>query len=197
MPIRQVIVYSLKQKNIKMKKLFNLSAIALFLSMFFITSCNKDVTVFYNVGELSGCLPQTNIQSANGYEYTEEVLVSDIRAAFDAAKVTYDLGRVKTARFKNFKAVVSTTGANFDQIAGMQLYVKADGTSGAGEQIAYVDNIGSGVAEVALTLNGVDIKSLMNNQKLILTLKVFNKSAGNDAICVKITSGIIEIQAKS
>lgn len=181
-----------------MKKIMSAAFVAvLFATTLSITSCNKEVLVIYNVPEKEGCLPATGIQSATGYAFTEEVLVSDIKAAFTAVNATYDLSRIKTAKFKGFKAVVSTTGANFNQISGLQLYIKADGASGDGEQIAYIDNIGNGVAEVALTLNGVDIKPLMSNEKLILTLRVFNKAGGNSAVCVKATTGTIEIQAKS
>ncbi len=181
-----------------MKKIISVAFMAvLFAVSISITSCNKDVLVIYNVPEKEGCLPSTGIQSSTGYAFTEEILVSDIKSVFNTVNATYDLSRIKTAKFKGFKAVISTTGVNFDQISGLQLYIKADGASGDGEQIAYVDNIGNGVAEVTLNLNGVDIKPLMSNEKLILTLRVFNKAGGNSAVCVKATSGTIEIQAKS
>lgn len=181
-----------------MKKIMSAAFVAvMFATTLSITSCNKDVLVIYNVPEKTVCLPTTGSNPQNGFADTAVVLVSDIKAAFSAVNATYDLSRIKTAKFKGFKAVISTTGANFDQISGLQLYIKADGTSGDGQQIAYIDNIGNGVAEVALTLNGVDIKPLMSNEKLVLTLRVFNKAGGNSEVCVKATTGTIEIQAKS
>ena len=178
-----------------MKKIFTLSICALLLAgVITISSCNSDpLIVPYNFGEQEVCLPASATQ---GYQvFTYDIHHADVTAALTAAGIT-DLGRVTTAKLKTgFKAKISTTGSNFDQISNIEVYMKLTGTGGTGDQIAYSDVLATGATETTLLVNGTEMKQAVTSD-ITLTVKVLNKLSGNNPVCVKLTDGTINVSVR-
>ncbi len=186
-----------------MKKILSASVVTLlFAGLIGLTSCKKDVVVTVNIADQETCLPASGIQWANGNDKTFQIPVSDIQAAFTQAGVDFSLEKIKSSKFKNLKLKVSTTAASFDDISGASVYVKdsapttGGNASGLGSQIAYIDNIGNGSTEITLNLTGFELKPLLSSATLYVTIRVYNEASGNAAVCVKLTSGVIELEAQ-
>ncbi len=178
-----------------MKKILSVSFYAFLLAGFFsITSCTKEPLIIpYDFGEQTFCLPANPFQAYQ--TYTFNINKADIVAAMAAAGIT-DIDRVTKAGLKpGFKAVVATTGANLDEIANIEVYMKLAGTGGTGNQIAYSDNISAGATEVGILISGAELKEAVTND-VTITVKILNKPSGNSAVCVKLTSGIIEVSVR-
>lgn len=188
-----------------MKKILSASVVTvLFAGVIALTSCKKDVTVTVKIADQEHCISATTANPQYGFDKTFEILMSDVQTAFSQAGVTFSSEKIKTAKFKNFKLKigVSSTAINFDDISGAQVYAKTTPptTGGAdtelGQQVAYIDNIGNNTQEITMSLTGLELKSFLNEAKLYVTIRVYNESAGNDQICIKLTSGVIEIEAQ-
>jgi hypothetical protein len=175
-----------------MKKYLSLSLVTLLLAgLTTFTSCKKE-TIFipYDLGDKIVCLDVNPIQEY--HFFTFDLNHNDLVAALSAAGVT-DLSKVKTVKLKKIKAVVTDAGADFDEIATIEVYLKETGASGDGTQIAYTPTIEAGTIEVQLLLNGVEMFQVLNTD-MTLNVKVLNKPTGNSAICTKLTQGQIEIE---
>jgi len=177
-----------------MKKIFTLSSIAvIFAALLTITSCNKDKFVItYTMDDMTACLVANPNNTPQ--EFTFALDHDDVLAVVSAASV--DLSSVKETKLGKIKVVITPAGsANLDQIEGIQVYMKALGTSGDGEQIAHTPSITNGAVEIAFNINGADLKKTLS-EDMIITVRVFNKPSGNDPVCIKLTEGTIEITAQ-
>lgn len=177
-----------------MKKILTLSISALiFAALATVTSCSKDpLIVTYNFGDKPIDLPANPYNTYQYYYF--DVNHTDVMSALTNAGVK-DLSRVNTAKVKKMKAVVTTTGANFDEISGVWVYLKSPGTTDDGDMIAYADNMGGGIAEVAMTLSGAEVKKVLT-EDMVLYVKVLSGASGSSALTIKLTEGTIEIEAK-
>ncbi len=161
------------------------------------SSCSKDpIVVTYNLSEFSPlCIPAS--PSVYGYtSFNFTIAQTDIRTAMTSAGVNDPFGRLEKAEIKGLKAEV-TSGANFDEIGSVEVYLKNTGTSGTGTQVAYSENIGNGSASFDLKLNGAALKEMVKAGDIDVLVKVLTKSPGNqNAVCMKLSSGKIELTAK-
>lgn len=177
-----------------MKKILTLSSIAvIFATLFTITSCSKaPLVITYTMDDMTACLIADPYQ---GYQtFTFNLDHDDVAAILTSNSV--DISRVTDTKLAKIKAVITTPGAtNFDQIDNIEVYMKAAGATGNGDQIAYTPSIGDGVIEVVFTINGVDLKSILSEDKVI-TVKVLNGTNGNAPVCIKLTEGKVEITAR-
>lgn len=186
-----------------MKKILSASVVTvLFAGVIALTSCKKDVTVTVKIADQETCIPASTNQWQYGYDKVFQIPVSDVTAAFSQAGVSFSTEKIKTAKFKNLKLKISTTAATFDQISGAQVFVKnsAPTTGGndteLGSKVAYIDNIGNGSTEITLSLTGFELKPLLSGTTLYVTIRVYNEDGGTSAVCAKLTSGVIEVEAQ-
>lgn len=176
-----------------MKKIISLAFASLSLALLFsISSCTKEpVIVSYNLGDKEVCLVSNVYQ---GYQtFTFNVSHSDITAVLTAAGYS-DLAKATSVKLKDGIKAVSSTG-NLDEILNVEVYFKVAGTSGDGDQIAYVQTLPTGATEAVLSVNGLELKPALTND-VTITVKVLNKTTGNSAKCYKITSGVFDISLK-
>lgn len=179
-----------------MKKILTASFVVVALAgILSITSCSKAVVVLAPISDKSVCFDASAFIGSQDKTY--DVLVSDIQAAFSQAGVTYDVARIKSSKFKGFKAVI-TSGTNFDNIAGFQVYAQSPGAGAPTEadKVAYIDFTGTGVTEVDVTVTGMELKNLLSKDKIILTVRTFNNKNNTPEVCFKLTGGVIEFEAK-
>ncbi len=171
-----------------------LTAIA-FAGIIGLSSCNKDIAFFVPIDDEQVCIPPKQFVSGSGIVNTYEITNTQIQSAFSAAGVKYDASKIKSASFKGFKVRVATTTVNFNDISGISIYAKAEGTAGDGEQVAYVNPTGSGITEIDLGINGTNIKSLLLANKIIVTVRTFNNKNNTPETCFTLTSGVIAVEA--
>lgn len=172
-----------------MKKVFSFTTGLFLLTLLLTTSsCKKeDLIVIQGLEEYSACLPANVNYGTTTFTYT--ITQSQIQAAFATAGVSFDKTRVKALKLNKISAQIVTNAATFNQIGGFEVYAKATGASGDGTQIAYVATIGDNLTAVDMLLNGADIKALLDETSITLTLKVTTKPGGNNDICMKLTGG--------
>lgn len=178
-----------------MKKILSASVVTLlFAGLIGLTSCKKDVVVTVNIADQTACYPASPFISSQTIK-TFDVTLAEIQSAFAQAGVTFSTDKIKTAKFKKFKAKIeaNTTVTDFSHLSGMQLYVKETGVAGLGDQVAYADFSGT---EVTLNLNGFDIKPLLSKNSMTLSLVATNKNNNTPEVCFKLTSGVIEFEAQ-
>lgn len=172
-----------------MKKVFSFTTGLFLLTLLLTTSsCKKeDLIVIQGLEEYQACLQANVNYGTTTFTYT--ITQSQIQAAFTSAGVSFDKARVKALKLNKISAQIVTNAATFNQIGGFEVYAKATGASGDGTQIAYVASIGDNLTTVDMLLNGADIKDLLNETSITLTLKVTTKPGGNNDICMKLTAG--------
>lgn len=172
-----------------MKKVFSFDTGLFLLTLLLTTSsCKKeDLIVIQGLEEYQACLPANVNYGTTTFTYT--ITQSQIQAAFASAGITFDHDRVKELKLKQIKGQIVTNAATFNQIEGFEVHAKATGASGDGTQIAYVGSIGDNLTTVDMLLNGADIKELLHETSITITLKVTTKPGGNNDICMKLTDG--------
>jgi hypothetical protein len=180
-----------------MKKQFLFPTLLLLVvSVMSISSCSKEpISVKYGIDEMELCLQQDQYQSA--HELTHVVQQSDLRAAVEAAGGKWDLSVIKSAKMSNFKVVVTTTGTNMNDIENISVYVKDDNATDDGTQVAYIGNIGDGVTEATLSLNGTDLKDFLSKDHFTLVFKVLNKVSGNAPVCITLKDATMDISVEN
>jgi hypothetical protein len=174
-----------------MKKVLSTTTIFSLLAILLtIGSCTKeDVIVLQNMEEYSYCVPASIYDGTTTQTFT--LTQSQIQAAFAAVGATYNQDRIKNLNLKQISAQITTNAATFNQIAGFEVYAKGPNTQGNGTQIAYIGNIENNATQVTMLLNGAELKELLNETSIIITLRVTTKPGGNDEICMKLTDGIL------
>lgn len=156
------------------------------------SSCKKeDFSVFAYMDGVLITVPAQSIVSATGIDETFEVPISLIEDACDAAGVPFDPSKVTEAKLKGLKATV--TGGNFDDLSGINVFVKAPSDSGDGTQVAYIGS-STGATELTFDLNGADIKSLLANDKMVFTVRSWNNKNNSPAISFNLNSGYIDFR---
>lgn len=177
-----------------MKKTTTLSAFALLAGLLMlISSCSKEITVDFTIADKEKCL----VASPFSGTVVDSFIVKqeDIKAAFAAAKATFDTKKIKSVIAKGFK-VKGSGSANLDGIIGAQLRIKALGTSGDGEQIASASSKpATGATEIELAINGSDLKSLIGGPDLVVLLYVYYDNV--PAKCVTVTKGTLTFNVKN
>lgn len=174
---------------------YPLFALVLFLG---VSSCSKDpIAIPYNLSDFSPiCIPASpNTYGTTTYEFP--VSQNDIKSVITTAGVSDAWGRLQSAKLTAIQLQVTSGASTFDEIAGVQLYAKNAGTSGDGEQVAYTPDISAGSATIDFLLNGTEIAELVKSGDLVFTVKLTTKAPGNqNAICMKLSKGVIEIKEK-
>lgn len=172
-----------------MKKVFSFTTGLFLLTLLLSTSsCKKeDLVVLQGLDDYEYCIGANPNYGTTSKTFT--ITQNQIQAAFTSAGVSFDKARVKALKLNKISAQIVTTAATFNQIGGFEVYAKATGASGDGTQIAYVASIGDNLTTVDMLLNGADIKDLLNETSITLTLKVTTKPGGNNDICMKLTAG--------
>ena len=178
-----------------MKKFFALSLSAFVLAgTLGMSSCRKkDATVFYTVPDQTICFPASAFVSGTGEASTFEVSVSDIQAAFTQAEVPFSVADVQSLKMKNFEVMINSPSTNFDDISGVHLYAKAPGASGNGDKVAFSDNSSTGTTTIPLSALTPDIKPLLNNDKIVMTVLTYNNKNNTPQTCFTLKAGMMEI----
>lgn len=141
--------------------------------------------------EITQCLSYTSFEGTKVYVFN--LNQSDVQAAFQAAGVSFDLGKIKNAKVSQIKAEVTTTTATFNDIAGFEVYVRKPGAPmSEAIQVAYIGNITNNATEVTMNINGTDLKALLSENILEIVLRVTNKNGSGAPICMKLKEGKIE-----
>ncbi|MBK7147298.1 MAG: hypothetical protein IPH78_00410 [Bacteroidetes bacterium] len=165
----------------------------LFAAIVGISSCNKALELGLKLDAEQICIPAQQFVVAAGVPQTFTIPVTKIQSEFAANGVTFDLNKIKTATFKNYKIKVNTSSANFNYVGGVSVYAKAEGAAGNGEQIAYTNLTGSNVTEVDLLSNGVNLKSLLNGN-IVVTVLTFNNANNSPETCFSLENGTILVE---
>jgi hypothetical protein len=176
-----------------MNKTLQLSVFALFAGAFMLLSgCGKDVTVDYTIADHEKCVAASPYTGGVVDSFT--ILQADLRAAFDAAKTTFATNRINSMVAKGFK-IKGSGSSTLDGITGAAVYIKTQGTSGDGTQIASTSSSPSaGINEVELAINGTDIKEMLGERDLVVTLKLWYDNT--QAKCVTLTKGTMTFNVK-
>jgi hypothetical protein len=177
-----------------MKKTTTFSAFALLACLIMlISSCSKEITVDYVIADKEKCLVASSFTGT--VVDTFIIKQEDIKAAFAAAKATFDTKKIKSMVAKGFK-VKGSGSSNLDGITGAELRIKALGTSGTGEQIASSSTKpATGATEIELAINGTDLKNLLGGPDLVVTLSVYYDNVA--AKCVTVTKGTMTFNVKN
>ncbi len=181
-----------------MKKsvLFLFAAVVITGAISLLSSCGKEVTTTYNVQNRELCIVAQPFASATGFTQTDTIKQADLQAAFTAASITYTESRITSMVAKGFKLTVSGATTNLDGLAGAQVYIKKQGTSGDGEMIASTSaSPAAGATTIDLNYNGTNLKSLLGTESLIITLRAYNKDS-SPAMCIKLTQGVVNFELK-
>ena len=170
-------------------------AVMLIASLMTISSCTKSpIVIHYNLNDMNICIPANPYQT---YQvYTFPLKTSDVQAFLKSAGGTTDISKVSSAVVNGFTAEIVTTGSDFSQISSVEVYMKlASDTSSTsvGSQVAYSQNLGAGIKQSKLLLNGVDIRQALSND-MTITVKVLDVPTGNAAVCMKLTEGVIALK---
>lgn len=158
-----------------------------------LSSCNKTLELGLKLDSQQICIPAQQFVVSAGVPQTFTIPVTKIQSEFAANGVTFDLNKIKSATFKNYKIKVNTTSANFNYVGGVSVYAKAEGAAGNGEQIAYTNITGSNVTEVDLLSNGVNLKSLLNGN-IVITVLTYNNANNSPETCFSLENGNILVQ---
>lgn len=176
-----------------MKKILSsISFLALFAVLFI--SCDKEpIVIPFTIADHEECLVATTAFDYVSREF--DLKKSDVLDKLATVNIT-DVSKVTTVKFADgLKVQVSGSGANLDEISNIEVYMKIKGTTGTGNQVAYSSPIAVGATEVEMKLNGVELKDILSND-MTFTVKFLNKAGGNAPICMKLTSGTINLTAK-
>lgn len=181
-------------KSNHMKKFSIIALLAITAGLFSISSCTKDpLIVPYNLGEFSLCF--NNSAFIQYQDFAFPITKEDVKGAFQSAGVSFDPSKIENAKLTNLEGVITTTGAQFNTFASIEVYVREIGATGNGEQIAYTENLGDNNSiGVAFQVNGTQLKEWLQKEGFELHVRVLNKANNTPQTCLKLTAGIIKIE---
>jgi len=176
-----------------MKKILSLSVASLFIAgLLIISSCGKTpITIAYNLGDYTVNVPANPYNTYQTFTYP--ISHDSVVAYLNLAGKTTNTASVTSAIISGLQAQMITTGSDFSQIAGVEVYLKpATLTTGDGDQVAYAQNLGAGVTLTTLAVNGTNELQLLTTD-CILTVKVLSGTSGSNALSFKLTQGVIKL----
>lgn len=181
-----------------MKNFFYASLLTVIIGgAFAISSCTHEPFHFnYPIPTTSqACVPLNTNQTSNGDATLYPIAMSDIQALFASVGVNFDPAKVNKMQFTDFTLEVVGTGVFLNEILGVQIYIKsATNTTDDGTQVAYSQTIGPNQTAIVFSMTGYELKGLLSETQLILTIRVFNKPGGNAAICLQPSNGKLNFE---
>ena len=178
-----------------MKKFTRISlGVLLAVVLFSVTGCNKKPLVAnYALADMNACVTQSAHDVAQNFSFT--LSHSDLVNTVSSAGVK-DLSRVTSVKLNKLKAVVATTGDNFDQIGLISVYLKTSNTPNDSVQVAYTSPAAAGTTDWSFNFNGVDLSAALTYDATI-SVTILPVTTGTSAKCIKLTTGNIEMQMKN
>jgi hypothetical protein len=188
------IFYIYTTKTQIMKKILSYSVASFLIAgMLIISSCTKGpLTIYYNLGDFTVNVPANPY---NTYQvFTYPISHDSVAAYLNLAGKTTNTANVTQAIIQGLQAQMLTTGVDFSQITGIEVYLKpVTNTTTVGDQVAYAQNLGAGVTLTTLAVNGTNELQLLTTD-CILTVKVLSGTSGSNALSFKLTQGVIKLQ---
>ncbi len=175
-----------------MKKTIMLSAVALMLAIF-ATSCTKELFFDYTIED-----HDTHVKASlytGTYTDTFTVKQQDLKAAFTAAKATFDMKKIKSMVAKGFK-IKSKGATNLDGVKGVSLFIQLANSPVERKQIASTAvSPAAGATEYEMVINGTDLKDMLGDTDLWIIAEVYYDNPSDKYITV--TKGTMTFNVKN
>lgn len=180
-------------KSIK-QQIFSVALLG--FAFIFMNSCKKEPVHFLcpvYINEF--CMPDTNQgYSTYGYSSFSKVYSADIQSKFASNGYTFDVKKIKSARFSSFKIAASNDSSLFTEIVNMEIRIRKEEDRQLGNMVASGWINGDSISSVSLAPTNSDINGIFSDKSFIVLTRVFTPWTGNKAICLQPREVMIDFE---
>lgn len=191
-------IISFRTKIQLMKKSFKqiLSIALLCCSLVFMNSCKKDPIHFKcPISVNYFCMPDTtNGYSTYGFPNFAQVSVADIQNRFAGSGYTFDLKKIKSAKFSSIRITSTNDSILMQDLTFLEVRIRKDSDTQLGNQVGYRWLNNDSIASAELTMTGSDINGTFNEDHFTFLTRIFTVGNGNKAICLQPSEIVIDFE---